>query len=314
VGFTTIRRRVGKKKSYGKLDDVGGQDLLVQFHAWVSNLEPDALRDELRGRYIRVTDVQAVGRTVLVKLDVGRFGEPGSTYHVYTHEVSHRRTADEASGDESRLLFTVPQHSTFGLFAVESVAGSAGGSDILSLFKAACLNRWGDDYWPLDRVYEKDDWLALASLKQLSAIYYKWANDIGDDATPRRIEGRMERHLFPAKRDGSFPARVWDSIRQGEVSASQVFGAEVGDDEEPTILARVQRGGREKQVELGHERTPTVRVVMTDSGQEPYNDARFRDECIRLADEMYHDMSGHNFPNDIVRGAWDDEDLNDTWG
>lgn len=319
ISFTTIRRKIGRKKdAYGALDNVAGVDLLHQFYAWAQAIDPNRLRNERLGKYAHVERVEAHGRSVLVTVDSGLFGEAGNTWHVYNHEVSHQRTADEASAARSRLIFIVPEGSTLGIFGVESVGGASGASILIDEFAQDCRARWDADYWPTDRVYERDDWLALADLKQLKAVYYRWSNNLEDGLEPRRVVGRMERNLFPAEEGGFLPRPIWQALFNGNMSASAVIGVEVGDDDadnDPDIVfANVTRNGRDKTVELGNGKTPTVREIMTNTGEPPLDDLAFLHGAVDAASQHYEGMTGQALPLQLVTGRWDDEALGTEWG
>lgn len=317
VSYSTLKHRPDRKAP-AVLDSCHGRELLHLFHAYAKSLSKDALRNDTKGTYVAVADVQAHGRAVLVRLEYGRFGEPGNTYDVRNHVVSHERTADDAPTDSCRLLFICPKGSDTALFAAEAVAGSSGAPALIDAFKHALADRWGNDYWPLDRVYEKDDWLDLAELKQLTAVYYGWKRDLVNGTTPKRkVYGRLERSLFPEVSGGSLPSILLKNLRAKKLNASTVMGFEedeLGQDQEPdAVLAKVMRDGREKTIELGHERVPSVRVVFSDAGSPPLNDPAFMQRCLDEANELYEGMTGQKLLPSLLDGSWSTSDLALTW-
>lgn len=329
--FAYIRWRPGKKKDLGKLDACYGASLVDHFRAFSKRLEKYPIVDEKTGRFVKVVRIQATGESVLLDVEVGRFGEPGSTWNVRKNVISHDRTVDDAATMRSRLLFFVAPSSKVGVFGIESVAGASGGSHIIDAFKSALGRRWADDFWPMERVYEKEDWVALASLKQLTAVYYKWNRNIANGLDAERLYGRMERSLFPESDGGSLPKELWDAVRENKLKASTVIGFEVPEFENRTSstgevvgpklppepdewIAHVERDGRTKMVELGvASGIPTIRVVISDTGVEPLTDPEFINRSASEVKESYETVTGTQLKMSVFSGNWSGERASLTW-
>jgi hypothetical protein len=279
--------------------------------------------DEKLGRFVMIENVATYGRTVLATIESGSYGEAGNTRNVRTGEVSHERTEHDAAAIRSRLLMYLPPKSEVAVFAVESVAGTAGGPRVIDHFHRALIDRWNTDYWPLERVYEREDWLALSDLKKLTAIYYKWKRDIGSDGgliPKRKLFGRMEQSLFPELDGGSLPKEVWDAVRSQPLNAAKVMGFELptgdeGIELDPDVLvAQVENDGRTKTVELGHENVPTVRVVISESGKPAPSDEIFVELSIQECIDLLLRSLAITAEKSHAKGQWKQNDLEITWG
>jgi len=282
--------------------------------------------DEKHGHFAQIEGVAMHGRAVLATVEAGPYGEPGNTRDVRTGKVSHKRSPDDALAMTSRLLLYVPPKSEVAVFALESVAGSSGGSRVIEHFHRALGERWGADYWPLERVYEREDWLALSDLKRLTAVYYKWKRDIGSEGgliPKRKLIGRMEQSLFPELEGGSLPKEIWDAVRAQPLNAAKAMGFELpgedgaGGDVElvpDALVAQVENDGRKKTIELGHESVPTVRIVISESGKPAPSNRDFVDRCIVECSPLL--QASHAISADLkhVQSKWKQDDPTVTWG
>lgn len=322
LSYTYLRWRPGKKSDLGDLTTCYGSSILAHFRAYAVSMQGTPILDPRHGRFVMIEAVATYGRTVLVTIESGSYGEPGNTRNIKTGTISHQRTADDAPAIRSRLVMYLPPGSEAAVFAIESVAGTAGGPQIIDNFHKALGDRWDADYWPLERVYERDDWLALSNLKKLTAVYYKWKRDIGSDGgliPKRKLVGRMEQSLFPELDGGSLPKEIWSAVRAQPLNAAKVMGFELpaGDETEldpDVLIAHVENNGRTKTIELGHESVPTVRVVISESGSAPPSDSelvtRSIEECASLL------MGSHpvNTNKSHAVGDWTQTDLEISWG
>lgn len=332
LSFTYIRWRPGKKKDHGRLDKCYGASLIDHFQAYAKYLKKNPIVDDKKGRFVKVVKVQYSGESVLLDIEFGRFGESGSTWNVRKNEISHKRTADDAATLRSRLLFFVEPKSEVGVFCVESVAGAAGGSHVIDAFKSALVSRWDDDFWPTERVYEQDDWAEGASLKELTAVYYKWTRNIANGLqTERKVYGRMERTLFPETEGGSLSKEVWDAVRMNKLKASTVMGFEMMDPaslpnstaqsigpqaahEPDEWRARVERDNRTRQIELGVDSgVPTVRVVITDTGTPPLDDKGFILRSANEVKESYEAVTNTSLDLTNFKGTWSKSRMKRAW-
>jgi hypothetical protein len=323
LSYTYLRWRPGKKSDLGDLSACYGSSVLAHFRAYAAFMQGIPVVDQKHGRFVMIEAVATFGRTVLVTIESGSYGEPGNTRNVRTGTVSHQRTADDAAAIRSRLVMYLPPGSEAAVFAVESVAGAAGGPHIIDSFHKALVDRWDTDYWPLERVYERDDWLALSNLKKLTAVYYKWKRDIGSEGgliPKRKLIGRMEQSLFPELDGGSLPKEIWSAVRAQPLNAAKVMGFELSSGDEQTeldpdvLIAHVENGGRTRTVELGHESVPTVRVVISESGNPAPSDEDLVKRSIEESAGLLMGSHAVNANTSHAVGDWTQTDMGMTWG
>lgn len=313
IGMQTIRVRPGRnrKKNFGDLSDIDGQDLLHIFHGWAVSLPPDDLVDHQRGRYTKITRVTPRGRSVLVEIEAGYFGTAGQTFDVATHNVSHSRSARESATVMTRLLFTSPENAEVGVFTSEREGTSGGGPDLVKRFRSDLIAHYPTYAFDVETVIESDAWAQGADLLAVTAVAYSVPVDLakGVVAVPV-LKGQLHQRLEPEKGQKVLPAGLLAALQDRRIEASDFMGFPDGREIDDTFVT-VSRDGREKTYALDKARVPSVRVVISEDGVPPLTDLPFTTECQNEVRDYYQGM-GFSWQESWRSGQWTQEQLQVT--
>jgi hypothetical protein len=313
IGMETIRVRPGRnrKKTYGNLSDIDGQDILHIFHGWVASLPPDDLVDFQRGRYTKITRVTPRGRSVLVEIEAGFFGTAGQTFDVATHTISHSRSAGESATVMTRLLFTVAPDAQVGLFTSEREGLSGGGPDLVKRFRRDLISHYPTFSFDVETVIESAAWAQGADLLAVTAVAYSVPVDIADGIVAQpHLLGQLQQRLEPMKGQKLLPAGLLSALQEGRIHASQFMGFPQGREIDETFVT-VSRDGREKTYAIDKQRVPSVRVQITDDGEPPLTDQPFTTVCQNEVRDFYQEM-GFSWQESWRSGRWKKDQLQVT--
>ncbi|MBF4590434.1 hypothetical protein [Curtobacterium sp. VKM Ac-1395] len=311
LGLETIKSRPGRnhKQSYGVLDDIDGHDLLELFYGLFVQLDKDVLRDEQRGRYTRIEEVKANGRSVVVVANSGWYGETGQTINVRTHATEHDRKVDDSATIRTRLALTVPPGGKVGLFGVERQGNEGSGPGLIELFKRSLVSSFPTYAFDTETVLETSAWSEAAELIEVTAVSYNFTPDIADgpSAQPKPL-GRLQHSIVPEKGERILPRWFWDKLRKRQLDAADFLGFGEGTSVDETIVRVEGRDGRVKSFALETERVPAIRAVLTNNGESALTETAF---LRRAQDEArdYFDGMGLTWQDQWKSGQWTAEAL-----
>ncbi len=310
IGMETIRCRPGhnRKKKFSKLSDIEGMDLLHLFHGWVASIPPDDLVDRVRGRYVRITDIVASGRSVLVEIEAGYFGTAGQTFDVATHAVSHRRSAGESATIMTRLLFTVAPGSDVGVFTSEREGNAGAGPELVKRFRLDLISHFPAYSFDVETVIESSAWAQGAELLAVTAVAYSVPVDLAKGVVAQaQVLGQLQQRLEPMKGQKVLPAAMLTALQQGKIHASDFMGFSDGRAIDDTFVT-VSRDGRKKTFALDKQRVPSIRVVISDDGAPPLTRTPFIRACQDEVRDYYQEM-GFSWDESWRTGKWTPDQL-----
>jgi len=308
IGLVSFTARPGKnrKQHFAKLDNVDGFDLLYVFKAWAEEADPKKLSDYQRGRYLKISAVEATGRYVVATVEAGNFGEDGVTLDAETHEVEHHRTATMAPTIPTRLLFFVPPGAETGVFVIERVGNSTSIRPVLRAFREYLTRTFSTFAFSDETVLETDAWVEGAELLEVRAVAYDIPTDIKDglDAQPTAT-GRLQQTLLPDKGSKFLPKALLKGLRKGDITASSfiAFNDDVDIDE---TFVKVARDGREKMFSVERERVPAIRVLIADDHEDRPTTPEFVDAAVTEVREYFEEV-GLTWTEQWKLTPWDDE-------
>jgi hypothetical protein len=313
LGLETLRAKPGRnrKDRYADLTKIEDSDVLHLFHGFFNDLDPDLLRDEVSGKYVRIDDIIVTGRTVVLVAESGHFGERGQTIDVRTHQTAYSHTADESPTAMTRLGFTVAPGATTGLFCVERAGRATAAPTLIAMFRHALIAKFNTFSWPTETIVQTDAWMQASELEEVRAVVdavaYAVPTDIANGVgAKRKFVGRVEHTLLPPKGSKRLPKWLWDMIRTGNIHASEFLGFDGQDIDETTVVAT--KDGQHKRFNIQKQKTPAIRVVLTGQGEEPMTDIDFLRRCQDEAREFYDGM-GLTWQETWRDGQWTPEAL-----
>jgi hypothetical protein len=308
LGLETLQVRPGHNRRHllAPLDDVNGVDLLHYFYAWATQIDPDDMVDYQRGRYLKITGVSVVGRSVVVEAESGYFGDPGKTIDVATHTVAHERTSDQSATIMTRMMLMIPPGSVTGVFVVERQGLVGAGPRMIASFKRALMDRFPSYSFDTETVLETAAWAEGAELLSIKAVAYGVPVDIGDGVSPEaRPVGRLEQVLEPERGKTFLPRGLYRALRERRVRAADFMGFR-GDVEVDETFVTLSRDGRKKTFNLEQERVPAVRVLITNDGEAALSATPFLRRCQSEVQDYFEGME-LSWDESWQDGQWTEE-------
>jgi hypothetical protein len=298
LGLRVFRARPRRREDSGGNDDVNGAPLMGWLGAFLNLRQSAPLRDDTRSRYLRVSEVFPRGRSVTVVTRSGAFGEPGSTYHVETNEETHVRSELEAATSETRTVFWAPPGAPWFVAAYEMKRTALHGGVLLDDFLRWMRRENENFFFPTETVMEQDAWAASGNLTAVSVVRHdrplNLSQGIDRNRSLETVLGRVVYTALPPRGQRTWPTRVWDSLRNGQVEAGTFVGIR-HDDETSTaspdesVFVTVERDGRHKKFELGTDGVPSVRLVLTEDHQPALELNELHDQVDERVRAFYQD-------------------------
>lgn len=306
LGLTVLQFKRDKKRAAAPLDDFSPFGLLTLFNEYVSSVDPNKLIDFAKKRYTLVTNVYAQGCAVFVDVEFGHYGSVGKTFNITDHSVEHERTDDHSATILTRLAFVVAPKSKTGIFFIEREGISGGGARVVERFKDALIADFGDfHHFPTETVVEAAAWRQDAELSQIKTTARKWRSNIGGGAgsiTTKTVPlGTLRQELVPDSGVKYFPRWLRDAVMDRSLKMTEYLGFDDEDDVE--VVVTLEKGEQTKKFVVGKEKTPSVRVLLSEEGQPSLDDAAFRYKVFREA-ETYYTANGFAWDTSWEQTKW----------
>ncbi|RIS08438.1 hypothetical protein [Mycobacteroides abscessus] len=269
IWYHPIRKtKVQDQGQWCQLPD--GRDIVDLFETFADKeINNDTLVRPDRETYARVTRVTRKGRSVLVETESGRFGEEVSVKNVKTHELKGKFTRDHAPIVVTHGVLLVPKTGTSALVFSERSAGQGGMTGLLSAFTEKFQGLYPDYKLKSATVVQTDAWLKHAKLTKVVGTVRKYTTDEATD-TGDEVVGVLSHTLLPEKEQKYFPPVVWEHLRDKKINRAKFLNFAEGT-ELDTFDITVSDGSQSKTFEIGDERTPPIRLLLTDAGQVALN-------------------------------------------
>lgn len=283
------------------LQDVQPDGLLELFNSW-ARVGRD-LSVTARQIHTKITGVKHLRAATLIEVHTGTWGD--GTRRLVNHtgvEADRQIDEDDAATAMTRALLIAPPGADIGLYFVEREGNHAGGSRVWSSFDAvikgspAVPNPRGDlCHIKATRtgITRGDEWNQAAQLRAVEVKVYSPAVELGDDRdyTVRDIFRRES--FTPAKKSRFLPENVKDKLLSTATpaEAAEFLGVEIeGDEDVEAVVVTMNVDGVEKKYEIGTPKSPLIRVQLNDHGSPVVSDAKFIEECDRLARACYEGL------------------------
>lgn len=313
LSLTALQYKRDKKRKAVPLDDFSPFGLLTMFHEYAGTVDAKHLMDPIKKRYTLITNVHAVGCAVFVDVEFGHYGSVGSTRNITDHSVEHVRTDDHSATVLTRLAFVVPPKGTEGVFFIEREGTVGGGARVVERFKDALLADYGAyHFFPSETVVEAAAWRKDAELSQIKATARKWRPNLASNAltTSKLPLGTLRQELVPETGVRFFPRWVRDAILNRTLAMTEYLGFDEDDDVE--IVVELVRDEQSKKFVVGKEKTPSVRILLTEDGDPSLDDKAFRYRVFREA-ENYYTSNGYEWKPLWEQSNWAGVEADGKW-
>lgn len=257
-------------------------DLLDMFDKFLTDeLTADSLVRAENERYATLQSKRRIGRSITVRMESGRFGEDGAIKDVTTHEQVGEFTRDNATTVVTHGVLLVPKTGTSALVFSERSAGVGGMPALVDHFVDAFNAKFTDYLMKKQSVVRTDAWLQAAELMRVEGTIRRYTTDPASDAGDQ-VVGELTHTLVPPRDQKYFPRRVWEHLRDRRIDRAKFLGFAEGT-EPDAVGVTVTHGGQTKRFELDHEKTPSLSLVLTTSGEPAFDESRVRNTALNEA-------------------------------
>ncbi|OFT48886.1 hypothetical protein HMPREF3159_13260 [Brachybacterium sp. HMSC06H03] len=295
LGVSMVEVRLLGRPGDGKipLDEIGPSGLLDLVRSWAGK-QPD-LTDPRRKIYTEVRDVHHLSRAVLLRVSTGSWGD--DQREIVNIGGKGSRTpvdADDASTVGTRALFLCPPGADTALYFSEREGNFVGGTrawdaiDVLIAGQGKVPDRNG-----ILRSLNAEkvsvtlgkEWLAAAELREVGVRRHRPAQSWGSDEGPDELV--YEQTLRP-KQKGHLPKRILTRVLESssKIEAADIVGLP-GDGEVDRVTLTVEDGERTKTFEMSNPKSPALREVLNEHGEDVLDNDQFIDVCGDLAETFY---------------------------
>ena len=294
-------RTKDRYKNLAELPD--GSDFLHFASSVWNGLGVDTLKDSVKQRYCEPEHPATIrdGRTLTCVARAGNYGEPSSLRDVATGQEKLTHAGDLSSTVPLRIVLCVPKSATSALLFIEHVEGANFGGKFLEHLKRAWAQRHSNWTLETELLTRGDAWYKSAELEAITAKVYKHqAADLADQGLASEV-GVLQSTLKPRKGAGFLPRKLLELLEKDLNNASTILGLP----ETPNqVTVTLGDGDQQRTFVLGKEKTPAVRLLVTDWGQVALTDTKFRDWCLNDAPTYFKNV-GVTWKTAYNTGAWD---------
>ncbi len=138
-------------------------------------------------------------------------------------------------------------------------------------------------------VVQQPAWLKLAQLKKVVGTVRKYNTDVAADGE-EIVVGQLTHTLTPEEGKGFFPRAVWEKLRYGKISRAKFLNF-AEDETIDTFEVTVTDGSQTKTFDIGDERTPAVRLVLTTVGDPAYTSSQILGTALDEAADIFADVA-----------------------
>ena len=278
-----------KRDAAGPVSDLPDKkDLLDLFEEFVDGVDPDHLVRKDTLSYVSLQSIERRGRALLIATESGRFGEKGSLKDVETHQPTGTFGENEATAVITHGVLLVPKVGTSALAFVERSAGQGGMTRLLDLFVPFFNARYSHNHLlERDAIVEKEAWIERANLVKVRATARSQLSDPGSDSKDQ-ILGHIVHTIEPDGPNGVLPRWLWRRLRDNKVDRTKFLGlSEHTDPDELDVQVTLAGDGQSKTFEIGTEKTPTMKRVLTTSGESAFDKVKVLSAALDEAAEIF---------------------------
>lgn len=292
VSIRVKKARVRGPAQFQALDALdGGIDLFDFVRDALDQLTSEDLSNHVTHRYLSVDEIKEDGRCIVARLHVGAFGEHGIVKDVASHSDKYTHGASEAPTTLLRVAFVLPRASRLGVMFVEHSNRQSGGV-ILDKIKHVWRDQGHSSILTIetDAVFRPSAWMKSAELQKVRAVTYGHESNLEDQlgGANGKVIGDMVYTLVPDEKRTFIPRKLWERLRDSSMDRAKLLGVKLPEGEDfDEIKVTLGQGGESKTFILGKEKTPAIRIQITDAAGDTARDDEFLKFCIKQCPEVF---------------------------
>lgn len=305
-------------ESYSVHDIKDGYGVLAYFKSFLSFAKANSdtkriIKDEYHKRIYVVKDVVSWGCVVAATILCGTYGDEINLFNMITG-AGRPFKDEEAAGRECSLVLACPKGGPMAEFAVE-YRDFDNGTTVAKVFLKQLRAHFKELQAPMKPILEPKMWLDNSELEQFSIPVQTVPCKVqlsGMDGSEDDDEGDEEadaslRLVLTPNVGRAFPKIFKNKLFKAKVKqAATLCLPDIVDQEfniqNTAIQATVSENNRRKSFLIGDEKTPSIRRMLTDFGQDYLSVRKFTDEA---ADDMLEHYKKEGLQ---LRSGWDSGD------
>lgn len=266
-----------------------GTDFIDIFDDALGQISSARITNDEKKSYAEIESWDRVGRTILVKVIVGTYGDTASVREVTTGVEAHAITPDQAHAVSLRCLLLVPPGGISALLFVEHGQHRSAATALLKEVKTYWLAQKPDFTLVSETVVCADAWLAQADLEAITVISYGHESDLADSGVPKTL-GNLRSHIEPTRGQRAFPRVVKDALLNRNVDRGKLLGFRSEDLDE--VCVTLGDGTESRTLVIDKDRTPAIRYVLSEANEATPDDTQFRRRVSTEAPDLFSAVGG----------------------
>ena len=302
----------GDRKTRLDLTKLPDGDLLHLFRSFAEEVTPSQLHNSANESYAAVVDIEPLGRSLTLAVEVGRYGEKGR--FIDTTTMTEKSTFDSTDAMQvvTHGVLLVPPAATSALLFLERANNQCGVVKLLELFRERFVLAFPELRLETDAVVEGEAWLEHARLVRVSAYRRHKQQDKADNyqgAQEPKFAGDLAHTLIPAPGMKDLPRSIFDGLRGGSIRVGELLSFDE-DDEESEAEVTLEGNGKRKTFIIGRERRPSVSYPLSGHNEDAWDSAKIRNYVFRkeFAADLF-DRFGIDWTTGFTAGQWSAEQL-----
>lgn len=302
----------GDRKKRLNLSELPDGDLLHLFRSFAAEVTPAQLKNQSNESYAEVVDLEPIGRSLTLAVEVGRYGEKGRVIDTATMTEKTKFGATDAIQVITHGVLTLPKGGRSALLFLERANNQCGVVRLLHLFAERFNLLYPDLRLEADAVVESEAWLNQAKLVRVSAYRRHKEHDKSDNhagAQEPKYAGELTHTLVPGPGMEALARSIFDGLRNGSIKVGELLSFDE-DDEESQAEVTLEGNGKRKTFVIGRERRPSVAYALSGHNEEAWSSAKIRNFVFQqeYAQDLY-DRLGIDWTNANTVGTWTNEQL-----
>lgn len=210
----------GKPKDRLNLSTFPDGELLHLFRSYALEVTPGQLRKEKTESYAAVAGEEAIGRSLTLAVEIGRYGEEGRVVNTDTMTEKAKIDKRDAIQLVTHGVLVQPEGGTSALLFLERANNQSGVVRILDLFQARFALLYPGLRLKTDAVVESEAWIEHAKLVKVSAYRRQKEHDPADNyegARNPQYAGELTHALVPGPGAQALARSIFDGLRNGSL-------------------------------------------------------------------------------------------------
>lgn len=266
-----------------------GGDFLELFDQALADMASARITDDAKKRYTEVESWERVGRTILMRVVVGNYGDHGSVRDLQTGSEAHAITPDQAHAVSLRCLLLVPPGGMTALLFVEHGQGKSAASAVLARFKQHWQVHQPDITLVVETITRGDVWVEAADLEAVTAVSYGHESDLADAGIPKTL-GDLRLQIEPPKGERVLSRALKAALMDKNINRAQLLG--FSDEHLDEVRVTLGDGSQRRTFVLGKERAPSMQYILSEANEPTPDDDALRGRVSTEARDLFTAVGG----------------------